>query len=275
MIVPNVEHYEYGPTPVRLRNPWPRVPHPDVLGFGSRDYGNRVGFWRMLDVFDRYQVPCTLSLNLATYEHYPEIMAACEARNWDLMCHGFYNTQYHWGLPEDEERGLIADYVATYRRLTGKTMRGWLSPANTNTLNTPDLVAEAGFTYYCDLPVDDQPFPMRVRSGRLIAMPYQFDLNDGLNFRFNMEGEEFVDTVIAMFDQLHREGAQSGRVMCLAPHPYVIGQPHRIRHFERAIRHITRHEGAWVATGAAIADWYIAHYLPLLEAQMQRGDATS
>ncbi len=271
-VVPNIEHYEYQPDPVRLRDPWPRTPHPDVLGYGLRDYGNRVGFWRMLEVTDRHDVRCTVSLNLAAWEHFPDIMAACEARRWDAMCHGIYNTQYNWGLPEAEERALIAHCMETFQRLTGRKLLGWFSPANTNTVNTPDLLAEAGIRYYCDWFHDDQPFPMRVRSGSLLTMPYSMDLNDGWNFRGPMEAEEFADQVIAQFDQLYEDGAESGRVMCLPLHPFVLGQPHRIGHLDRALRHVLSRREVWQATGAEITEWFNAHHLPALQARLtERG----
>jgi allantoinase len=268
-IVPNIEHYEYLPNPVGARDPWPRVPHPDVQAYGARDYGNRVGFWRMLDVIDKYDVPCTVSLNIAAYEHYPEIMAQCEARRWDVMCHGIYNTQYLWNLPEDEERALIADCVSSFRRQTGRDFTGWFSPAGTHTLNTPDLVAEAGIRYYCDWFHDDQPFPMRVKSGNLITMPYQMDVNDGLNFRVNIDAEEFADNCIALFDQLYAESEENGRIMTFAPHPYILGHPHRIRHFERILKHILSHDGVWKTTGIEIVDWYTKSYLPQLTAHLE------
>ena len=253
-IVPNIEHYEYLPGPVRVRDPWPRVPHPDILGYGTREYGNRVGLWRMLDVLDRHQARCTVSLNLAVWEHFPDILQACEARGWDVLCHGIYNTRYHWGLSEAEERAEIAGAVATYHRLTGRKLAGWFSPANTNTLHTPDLLAEAGLKYYCDLFHDDQPTSLAVRSGRLLSMPYSMDLNDGWNFRGPMEAEEFADQVIAQFDQLHADSKQAARVMCLPLHPFVMGQPHRIGQLDRILRHIMARPDVWYATGEEIAD---------------------
>jgi peptidoglycan/xylan/chitin deacetylase (PgdA/CDA1 family) len=257
-VVPNIEHYEYLPR-IRVRNPWPRMPHPDVLGYSIRDYGNRVGVWRMFEVMDRHRIRCTVSLNLANFEHYPEIFAACEARCWDYMCHGIYNTQYHWDLPEDEERALIAENVATFRHLTGRQLAGWFSPGVSNTLNTPDLVAEAGIRYSADFYHDDQPTPLRVRRGRLISVPYSMDLNDAVLYRYSTEGEEFARMVIDHFDQVYREGAVQGRVMCIALHPYMMGQPQRIRHLDRALSHIMSHDLVWQATGAEIADWYIAN----------------
>jgi peptidoglycan/xylan/chitin deacetylase (PgdA/CDA1 family) len=264
-LVPNIEHYEYRPRAGQPRDPWPRVPHPDVLGYSRADYGNRIGIWRTFDVIDRYKMPCTVSLNLAVYEHFPEIMEACEARDWEVLCHGIYNTDYLWGLPENEERAIVQDCVATHHRLTGRRLRGWFSPAGTWTLSTPDLVAEAGITYYCDWGFDDQPFPMNTRAGRLIAMPYSFDINDGINFRGNVEAAEFAEATIAMFDRFYAEGEGQGRVMCIPVHPFILGQPHRVRHLDNILRHIASHDRVWVARGAEIADWYAANYLPLLD----------
>ena len=267
-VVPNIEHYEYLPNPIRSRDPWPRSPHPDVLGYGARDYGNRVGLWRMFDVMDRHAIRCTASLSISVFEHYPEILAAMEARRWDVMCHGVYNTQYHWGMGEDEERAIIADCRATHRRLTGRDFAGWFSPAATFTRNTPDLVAEAGIKYYCDWYHDDQPFPMKTRLGRLITIPYQMDINDAMVHRHAIEAEEFARMITDHFDVLYREGAESGRVMCIALHPYLMGQPHRIKHLDRALAHILAHDQVWKATGEEIADWYIAHHLPLIESHL-------
>jgi allantoinase len=258
-VVPNVEHYEYLPDPIRLRDPWPRMPHPDILGYGTRDYGNRVGFWRMTEVTDKLGIPVTLSLNLANWEHYPEIMEASIARGWDIMCHGIYNTQYHWGLAEEAEQAIIADCVKTYRRQTGKPLSGWFSPAASFTHNTPDLVAEAGISYYCDW-YHDQPTWMRTRSGPLLTIPYQMDVNDAMVIRHAIEAEDFARMVIDHFDTLWAEGAEHGRVVCIALHPYIMGQPHRVRHLERALRHIAEHDDVWLATGMEIADWYARHH---------------
>jgi len=257
-VVPNVEHYEYLPPANGGRNPWPRTPHPDVLGYGLRDFGNRVGLWRMAEVTDDLGIPLTLSLNMANWLHYPEIFEASQARGWDVMAHGLYNTRYQWGLSEQAERDAIHDCVAIYRELTGKQLRGWFSPAATWTAQTPDLVAEAGITYYCDWYHDDQPTRMRVRQGELITLPYQMDINDAMVWRHHFEADDFAQMVIDHFDTLWREGAEQGRVVCIALHPYIMGQPHRIRALERALRHVARHDGVWLATGADIADWYLS-----------------
>jgi peptidoglycan/xylan/chitin deacetylase (PgdA/CDA1 family) len=261
-IVPNIEHYEYLPAYVRTRNPWPRSPYPDVLGYGTRDYGNRVGIWRMFEIMDRYDFRCTVSLSLSVYEHYPEIREAIEARRWAIMSHGVYNTRYHWDLSEEEERQQIAEAAAIYKHTTGRTLAGWFSPAVSFTKNTPDLVAEAGIRYICDFYHDDQPTPIKVRNGaQLISVPYSMDLNDALIYRQPVEAEEFAEMVMDHFDTVWREGAVQGRVMCIALHPYMITAPHRAKHLDRALKYMLSHGGVWKATGEEIADWYIAHAL--------------
>jgi allantoinase len=257
-VVPNIEHYEYLPRTGQPRNPWPRSPHPDVLGYGSRDYGNRVGMWRLFDVLDRHGLRATTSCNLAAFEHYPDLLEACLQRDWDFMCHGIYNTRYHWNLPEEEERAEISDCVDTFRRMTGRQLAGWLSPALSNTLNTPDLLAEAGIKYYCDWVHDDQPVRMRVRQGEMMTIPYTIDLNDAPLQLQGHEADEFERMIRDAFDVLYAEGAHSGRVMCIAVHPYISGQPHWVRHLDRALAYICSHEGVWKATGEEIADAYRA-----------------
>jgi peptidoglycan/xylan/chitin deacetylase (PgdA/CDA1 family) len=257
-VVSNVEHYEYMPPQGQPRDPWPRTPHPDVLGYGLRDYGNRVGLWRLTEVTDALEIPVTLSLNLANWLHYPEIFEVSTKRDWDVMGHGLYNTRYYWNMDAATERAAIAESVEIYRELTGEKMRGWFSPAATWTANTPDLVAEAGISYTGDWVHDDQPTEINVREGRLISLPYQMDINDAMAWRHHFEAEDFAQMVIDHFDTLWHEGADQGRVVCIALHPYISGQPHRIRALERALRYIVEHDDVWLATGAQIADWYLA-----------------
>ena len=252
-VAPNIEHYEYLPEVVRVRNPWPRVPHPDILGYGLRDYGNRVGVWRLMDVFDRFDLRCTVSLSMAVLDMYPEIAEAMLARQWEFMSHGLYNTRYHWGMSEDEERAAIDECQAIHRRHTGQGLPGWFSPAASNTLHTPDLVAEAGIAYLCDLYHDDQPTPVKVRSGELYSLPYSMEINDSIAWRRGMEGAAFAQKICDEFDTLYAEG---GQVMNIAVHPFIMGQPHRIEHLARALEYILGHSGVWCATGSQIIDCY-------------------
>lgn len=259
-IVPNIEYYRLLPA-VGSFDPWPRCPHPDIMNYGVRDYGNRVGFWRLIEVLDRHRVRATLSLNIACYRSFPEIRQACESRGYDVMCHGMYNTDVMFDLTEDQERAYIADCMMTFRRLTGRDFTGWFSPVASPTLTTADLVAEAGLRYTADFFHDDQPSELEVRGGRLLSLPYSMDVNEGWNLRFNIEAEEFVLSARDQFDRLYREGADIPRVMSLALHPYIFGQPHRIAHLDRLLSYILGHDGVWQATGIEIAEWYEAHVI--------------
>ncbi|MEO6623629.1 MAG: polysaccharide deacetylase family protein [Burkholderiaceae bacterium] len=259
-VTPNIEHYEYLPAQVRVRDPWPRMPHPDVLGYGLRDYGNRVGVWRLMEVFDRFRLRCTVSLSMAVLRMYPEITEAMLERSWELMSHGLYNTRYHWNLTEDEERAAIAECQQIHRAVTGGDLQGWFSPAASNTLRTPDLVAEAGIRYLCDLYHDDQPTPLQVRQGTLFSLPYSMEINDSICWRRGQEGAAFAQKIRDEFDTLHAEGAQHGKVMNIAVHPFIMGQPHRIAHLADALDYVLSHDGVWCATGAEIIAWYAQHH---------------
>jgi peptidoglycan/xylan/chitin deacetylase (PgdA/CDA1 family) len=258
-VAPNIEHYEYLPELIRVRNPWPRVPHPDILGYGLRDYGNRVGVWRLMALFDRLRLPVTVSLSMAVLDLYPEIAQAMLERQWEFMSHGLYNTRYHWGLSEDEERAAIEQCQQIHLRHTGRRLPGWFSPAASNTLQTPDLVAESGIAYLCDLYHDEQPTEVRVRSGELISLPYSMEINDSIAWRRGIEAQAFAQKIRDEFDVLYAEGAVHGRVMNIAVHPFIMGQPHRIEALEQALSYIAQHEGVWWATGSQIVQHYRQH----------------
>jgi peptidoglycan/xylan/chitin deacetylase (PgdA/CDA1 family) len=261
-IVPNIEFFEYMPGRNHSRDPWPRMPHPDIRGYGLTDYGSRVGFWRMLDAFDDYKIRATMSLNVACYAHFPEIREACEARGYDAMSHGVYNSEYISELSEADERADIRRTQDLFRDLSGRELTGWYSSAGSPTLITPDILADAGIEYFVDWMYDDQPFPMKVKSGQLISMPYSMDPNDAWNFRGpGVEAAEFVNTIKDQFDRLYKESEHTGLVMNLALHPYVFGQPHRIDHLRRLFDYIFSHDGVWQATGIDIARWFADTHL--------------
>ncbi len=259
-VSPNVEHYEYLPRFDGVRNPWPRSPYPDVQGYSSFDYGNRVGFWRMLDALDRHRIRCTVSLSLAVLYRYPEVTQAMLERNWDFMSHGFVNTSYMTTFSEEQEREWLRDNVATFEGHTGRRLEGFFGPSASCTARTPDLLAELGFLYHCDWMHDDQPMPLKVKSGRLISVPYSIDTNDGPVLRTVADARYFTRMCKAQFDRLYREGAESGRVMCLAIHPCWTGQPHRIRYLDETLEYILSHDGVWQTTANDIARYYYDHF---------------
>ena len=260
-ISPNVEHYEYMPDDDSARTPWPRTPFPDVQQYSYRDYGNRVGFWRMLESLDKYNIRCCVSLNMAVLEHFPEIGQAMVQRDYDYMSHGIYNTRYLYTYTEDQEREFYRDTIDTLKLHTGKQLKGMLGPAISGTERTPDLMAEAGLIYHTDWMHDDQPVPIKVKSGKLVSVPYSIELNDSSLIRDNhYEGDYFARICKAQFDQLYKEGAESGRVMCIALHPFLIGQPHRIKYLDDILSHIMSHDGVWQTTADDIADYYNENY---------------
>ena len=258
-VAPNVEHYEYLPVFDGKRNPWPRTPYPDVQGYSHFDYGNRVGFWRMLEVLDKHRIRCTVSLSLSVLYHFPEVAEAMIERNWDFMSHGFYNSEYMTTLDEAGERAYLQDNIETFRKYTGRDLKGFFGPSASCTERTPDLLAEYGIIYHCDWMHDDQPTPINVKTGRLISVPYSVETNDGVVFRTFCDGAYFARLCKAQFDQLYKEGADSGRVMCIAIHPCWTGQPHRIRYFDETLDYIMSHEHVWMATADEIAEFYLAN----------------
>lgn len=256
-VVPNVEHYEYLPPP-GAADPYPRTPHPDVRRYAYHDYGNRVGFWRMLEVLDRHAIPCTVSLNVAVLDHYPEVAAAMVERSWSFMSHGLYNTRYLTGMDPATERRFLEGCNRVLERHTGRHFDGMLGPYISATAHTPDVMAEVGMRFHADWVHDERPSPL-LTSGdsRMVALPYSYELNDApILMRSHAEGDAYAARCIAQYDRLHEDAAGGGRMMCLVLHPFVIGQPHRIRHLDRVLEHL-RDRGAWIATGSAIADHYL------------------
>lgn len=259
-VVPNIEHYEYLP-PTGQVDPYPRTPHPDVRKFSYHDYGNRVGFWRMLEVFDRYEVPCTASLNVAVLDHYPETAKAMSDRAWDLMSHGLYNTRYLTGLDREQQRAFLQACNAVLERHTGHPFAGILGPNITATEQTPDLMAELGMRYYADWVHDERPTPFLTSGGgRLVALPYSYELNDApLLMRSHVEGEVYLELCRRQLERLRAEADSRGRLMCLPLHPFAIGQPHRIRYLDRLMEILRSHDDVWIATASDIVDHYLVN----------------
>ena len=155
---------------------------------------------------------------------------------------------------------MIQDCVDTVKRHTGKQLAGWLGPALSNTVVTPDLLAELRIKYTCDFFHDDQPFPMRVRQGRLISIPYSLEMNDVIVYGGGHSGAYYGQIIKDQFDVLYAEGAESARVMCIPIHPFLVSHPHRLEYFADALDYICAHAGVWKATGEEIADWYLDNY---------------
>ncbi|WP_419838458.1 polysaccharide deacetylase family protein [Candidatus Poriferisodalis sp.] len=262
-IAPNVEHYEFLPPRDPQRNTWTRSPHPDVQGYGYRDYGNRVGFWRMIEVLDRYGIVATASTNLAVFDHYPEVGSAMVERGWEIMSHGIYNTRYISSIDETAEQAFYIECIEALRSHTGQQLQGMLGPAVSNTALTPDLMAETGLIYHADWFHDDQPVPLATRGGqRLVSVPYSMELNDVPVFTQHHDTGEFVAMARAQLDVLRREADDSagGRVMCVALHPYLMGMPHRVDGLAAMLEYLMGHDDVWQTTASRIAQHYLDHH---------------
>ena len=235
---------------------------PDVLNHGWREHGNRVGVWRMLELFERLALPCTALANSLMYTEAPGVVEAFRARGDDIVAHGRTNAERQDVLCEADERALIVEATRTLERHEGRHPRGWLGPWIAESAVTPDLLAEAGYDYVLDWCHDDQPVWLETRGGPLLAVPYPQELNDIPQIvARKREGHEFADMIIDTFDVLHAESARRPLVMGIALHPYLMGYPHRLTHLERALRHVLERadERVWLTTASAVS----AHFRTL------------
>jgi len=252
----NVEHYAFGEG--LTEQIVPALDEHDVLNHSWRDYGNRVGAWRLRDLFDELRMPVSLLVNSAIYEHCPELVAAFRARGDEIAAHGRTNSEAQSGLDEPAERALIADVTDTLRRHEGKSPAGWLGPWIAETAATPDLLQEAGYAYVLDWCADDQPVWLTTRGGRLLAVPYPQELNDSNAIvARRASASEFADMIVDQFDEMRAQSAEQPLVMGIALHAYIVGQPFRLRHLRRALAHVAAHgDEVWLATAARIAGHY-------------------
>lgn len=257
-VIPNIEHFMFD-RPSTSITPVTTSFVPDVLNYSWRDFGVRVGIWRMMDVMERYGVRGTVALNGDVCENYPRIIEAGKSLGWEWMGHGKNNSMLMANRAEDEERRMIREIRDTIASATGAPLRGWLGPALTETHNTLDLLAESGFDYVGDWVNDEQPYPMRVKSGQMTSIPYSIEINDIPAILDGKQSpESFGQMIKDQFDVLYEDGAVSGRVMSICLHPFIIGHPFRSKYFEDALRHITSRKEVWVATGSEIVDAYRA-----------------
>ncbi|MEO0508026.1 MAG: polysaccharide deacetylase family protein [Bacteroidota bacterium] len=268
-VAPNIEFYELEPPDNPFRKPWPQ-PTPALPGYTSRDWGNRVGHTRQMELLDKYGIRGSISLSTALCDHHPEIIELCKERNWEFFSHGIYNTRYTYGMTEEQEREMIKDSMESIYKHTGQKCAGYLAPALSHSEFTLDLFAEvgtelfgdeAGF-YTCDLFHDDQPTPIHLRSGkRFVSIPYSLEMNDTIAYLVQKTTpRNYGQALKENFDRLYQEGAESGTIMCIPTHNYQVTNAHRIKAYEEALEYITGHSDVWVTTGKEIAEYFMEHY---------------
>jgi peptidoglycan/xylan/chitin deacetylase (PgdA/CDA1 family) len=229
---------------------------PDIPNWAWHEYGNRVGFWRILEVLDGFGVPACLAINGCAVAAYAPIARAARDRNWEFIGHGF--TQKNMQKVENEA-AHIARTTEAIAGCTGRRPRGWLGPGLTETWETPDLLVEAGYEYVCDWVLDDQPVILNTRSGPIVSVPYTQECNDvAMMLIQHHKASEYADRAIDQFEQLRQDAVGSARVMALVVHPYIMGAPHRLKYFRRAVEHIRGAGDVVFWTGEQILDWYQA-----------------
>ncbi|MBO8199383.1 polysaccharide deacetylase family protein [Streptomyces smyrnaeus] len=249
----NIEHFLLDRPSTSL---WPGTADlvPDALNYGWRDYGVRVGIWRTIESLDRHGIRASALLNSAVADHYPQIIEAGRVRNWAWLAHGRTNSILQTGMGRDEERRFLTEIVETIAAATGQRPRGWMGPGLTETFHTPSLLAELGLSYLLDWTNDDQPYRLNVPG--MLSVPYSVELNDLLLFGKGVTGPEFVQIVKDQYEQLHADSAHSGRVMALALHPFVIGQPFRHKYLDEALEYLATQPDIWLTTSDEIAEHY-------------------
>jgi len=251
----NLEHFAFGEGLGACIGP--ASPQPDVLNYAWREYGNRVGAWRCLDVFTHLAMPTGAIINTALLDHCPELVDAFQRRGDELIAHGHTNSLRQSDYDEAQERALLAGCAERIAQRYGERPSGWLSPWISETLLTPDLLAETGYRYTLNWCHDDQPNRMRTRSGTsLWSVPYPQEVNDiPMVIGRQLDGKDFAEMVIDNFDEMRRLALAQPLVMGIALHPYIVGQPYRLRHLRRALEHIARvrdRGDIWISTPGAI-----------------------
>jgi len=232
----------------------PGGPQPDVLNYAWRDYGNRVGVFRLADLFAELKLPVSLLVNAEMYARAPQAVAAFAGA--EIVGHGRSNSERQGSLGEADERALIEETGAAIAKHSGTRPRGWLGPWISQSPLTPDLLQEAGYGYLLDWCHDDQPTWMKTRKGRILSVPYPQELNDIPQIvARKREGADFADMIVDAFDVLAAECDKRPLVMGIALHPYIMGQPHRFKHLKRALTYLVRKgdERIWFTTAGAIA----------------------
>lgn len=252
-VIPNIEVF-----PLNEPVPGGTGMTPDIINWAPRDYGARVGVFRIMDVLEKHGIRGTVTLNSEVCDDYPEIIEDTVALNWEFMGHNQSNSRYLHLMEPAQEREVVLDTFNRIEAATGTRPRGWLSSGLQQSWHTLDNLVEAGATYVADWINDDQPYLMDVGGNRLVSIPYSSEINDLPQFlRMGRTADEFETMMRRQFDTLYREGAESGRVMAICLHPFVIGVPHRIGALDSALEYICGHEGVWRATGSEIVDHYL------------------
>jgi allantoinase len=261
-VIVNVEEWDIQKTMPRtvLTPPAGGSPMPDIPNWAWHEYGNRVGFWRLLETLDNLNITAALAINGTAIKSYEAISRAAVERKWEFIGHGL--TQSNMQHVKNEREDIIATR-AEIERVTGRKPRGWLGPGLTETWETPDLLIEEGFDYVADWVLDDQPVWLKTRTKPILNVPYTQECNDvAMMLIQHHAATEYRNRAIDQFNQIYSDAADSARIMALVVHPYIMGAPHRSRYFREALEHIRAHKDVVFWTGERIHDWFVASNKP-------------
>jgi allantoinase len=213
--------------------------------YSWRDYGNRVGVWRLLELFDELKLPAAHNTNSLVYEYAPQVMAAIRKRGDEVVAHGRTNAENLRGLWQPDEERILREVTDTIARHEGAPPAGWMGSGAYETANTPDLLKELGYQYLMDWPMDDQPVWLRTRAGPLLSIPYPIELNDSQAIVHRKgEAAEFCDMIVDQFEEMAEQCERHPLVMNVSVHTYIFGQPYRLRRLRAALRHCMQHAHA-------------------------------
>jgi peptidoglycan/xylan/chitin deacetylase (PgdA/CDA1 family) len=258
-----VEHFSYDDGGLGLSYS-PGLAHPNTYNWAWREYGNRVGGWRLAELAEQFGIPLTVLLNAACYEHCPELVRAMKGSNGEIVAHGMTNSTHPNGMSEAEERATIARVTAAINQNEGSAPLGWMSPGANPSRRTEDLLQEAGYRYTMDWPMDDQPVWMRAGGGHLLGLPYPHEVNDVPMIALHHgTAPAFAQMAIDNFDELLRASAQQSLAYGMTLHTFIVGQPFRLRQFRAVLEHLNAHsQDIWFTTAGAIAGYYAGLFPP-------------
>ena len=261
-VIINLEHMEWqspeGSVTTRLAGGLGDRPFPDYPRMSHREYGHRIGIFRVLDALDKHGIKATIAMDALTAENYPYLVNHCLKRGCEIIGHGISASRIISSkMSESEEQEYIQTSLDALKRATGSTPLGWLGSEYGESTRTPQLLAKAGIRYVCDWTNDEQPYPMKAPDGEIFALPVMLELEDVYAiWTRRVPIKRYGELIKEAFDTIYRDSAQTGRVMVLNLHPWLIGQPFRIAHFDDALGDIMRRQGVWAETGSKIIDWY-------------------
>jgi allantoinase len=261
-VIVNVEEWDIQKTMPRtvLTPPAGGSPMPDIPNWAWHEYGNRVGFWRLLEILDTLKITAALAINGTAIKAYEPISRAAIERKWEFIGHGLTQTNMQHVKNERED---IIQTRAAIERITGRRPRGWLGPGLTETWETPDLLIEEGFDYVCDWVLDDQPVWLKTRTKPILNVPYTQECNDvAMMLIQHHAATEYRNRAIDQFNQIYSDSADSARIMALVVHPYIMGAPHRSRYLREALEHMRAHKDVVFWTGERIHDWFVESNKP-------------